>query len=119
MCAVCVRARACVRTYVRACVLACVCTCMRAGVCVPLASESSETIEVTIIKLGTVTASDMLMYHVLIILTSTFIQGHTDLNNENSKCLIIAETIQAMPITFAAKPIVQQKVYLYMTMRVR
>ena len=34
-----------------------------------LASDSSETIDVTIIKLGTVTASDMVMHHVLIILT--------------------------------------------------
>ena len=32
-----------------------------------------------IIKLGTVTASDMVMHHVFIILTLTFVQGHTDL----------------------------------------
>ena len=40
-------------------------------------SDSSETIEVIIIKLGTVTASDMRMHHVLSILTMTFVQGHT------------------------------------------
>ena len=45
----------------------------------------------------------MRMHHVLIILTLTFIQDHTDLSHEKSKCLIISETIQAMPITFAVK----------------
>ena len=41
----------------------------RLSVCVSLASDFSETIEVIIIKLGTViiTASDMLMQHVLVI----------------------------------------------------
>ena len=34
---------------------------------------------VIIIKLGTVTASGMRMHHMLIMLTLTFIQGHTDL----------------------------------------
>ena len=43
-----------------------------------------ETIQVIIIKLATVTASDMLAHQVLIILTLTFIQGHKDLNNENN-----------------------------------
>ena len=37
-----------------------------------LASDSAESINVTVIKLGTVTASDMVMHHVLIILTLTF-----------------------------------------------
>ena len=64
------------------------CVCM----CVSLANDSSETIEVIIIKLGTVTASDTLMHHILIILTLTLIQGHTDLNHENINCLIISET---------------------------
>ena len=32
----------------------------------------------------------------LIILTLTFIQGHTDINQENNKCQIISETVQAM-----------------------
>ena len=71
------------------CVFVRVCVC----VCVSLASDSSETIEVMIIKLGTVTASDMLLHHVLIILTLTFIQGNTDVNHENNKGLIISETI--------------------------
>ena len=78
--------------------------------CVPLASDSSETVEVIIVKLGTVSASDMRMHRVLVIVTLTFIQGHTDQNHEN-KCLIISKTTQAMPIKFAVK-IVQLKVYL-------
>ena len=49
------------------------------------ASDSSETVEILIVKLGTVTASDVRMHHVLIILTLTFIQGHTDQNHENNK----------------------------------
>ena len=57
---------------------------MCVSVCVSLASDSSETIEVIIIKLGTVTALDMLMHQVLIILTLTSIQGHTDLNHESN-----------------------------------
>ena len=76
---VCVCARACERACVRMLVRVCVC------VCVSLASDSSETIKVTIIKLGTVTASDMGMHHVIIILTMTFVQGHTYLNHENNK----------------------------------
>ena len=51
----------------------CVCVCL--SICVSLASDSSETIEVIIIKFGMVTASDMEMHYVLIILTLTFIQG--------------------------------------------
>ena len=35
-----------------------------------------------------VTASDMRMHHVLMMLTLTFIQDHTDLNHENNKCVI-------------------------------
>ena len=77
----------------------CMCVC----VCVSLASDSSETIEVIIIKRGTVTASGMRMHHVLIILTLTFIQGHTDLNHENNKCSIISDAVQAMTIQFAVK----------------
>ena len=70
-----------------------------------LASDSSETIEVMIIKLGTVTASDIRMHRVLITLTGAFIQGHTDLNRKNNKCSIISETVQAMPINFAVKTV--------------
>ena len=47
--------------------------CVSVYVCVLLPSDSSETVEVTIVKLGTVTASDMRMHHVLIVLTLTFI----------------------------------------------
>ena len=36
------------------------------------------------------------MHHVLIILTLTFIQGHTICSHENDKCLIISETTRAM-----------------------
>ena len=64
----------------------CVCACACACVCVC----ASETIKVIITELGTVTALDMGMHHVLII--STFIQGYTDLKPENNKCLIISET---------------------------
>ena len=76
-----------------------------------LASNSSETVEVIVVKLGTVTASDMGMHHMLITLTLIFIQGHTDQNHENNKCLIISQTIQAMPVKFAVK-IVRLKVYV-------
>ena len=50
--------------------------------CVSLASDASETIHVIIVKVAMVTASDMGVHYVLIILTLNFIQGHTDLNNE-------------------------------------
>ena len=83
---------------------------LRLSVCVSLASDSLETIEVTNIHLGMVTASDMVMHHVLIVLTLTFIQGHTDLNRENG-CLIISETIEAMAVKFALK-LVRLKVYM-------
>ena len=56
----------------------CVCVyCVYVCVYMSLASDSSETVEVIIVKLGTVTASDLGMRHVLIMLTLTFIQGHT------------------------------------------
>ena len=84
-----------------------VCVC----VCVFLANDSSETVQVFIIKVCMVTASNMRMHHVLITFTLTFIQGHTDLNHENNECLIISETVQAMAIKFAVK-IVQLKVYI-------
>ena len=56
-------------------------------------SKRRKTINVIIIKLSvpTVTASYMRMHHVLIILTLTFIQGHTYLDHENNKCSIISE----------------------------
>ena len=43
-------------------------------------------------------ASDIGMHQVLIILTLTFIQGHTDLNHENNICSIISGAFQARPI---------------------
>ena len=85
------------------------------------------------------------MHHVLIILTLTFVQGHTDIriditvmvdwalkinwalkiqlsiylsdrNTENNKSFIISETIQAIPIQFAVK-IVRLKVYMTIASR--
>ena len=50
----------------------CICVC----VCVFIASDSSGAIEVIIIKHGTLSASDMVMLHVIIILTLVFKQGH-------------------------------------------
>ena len=85
-----------------------VCVCL--SVYVSLASDSSETIEVIIIKLGTVTASDMAMHQMLIIVNLTF-RGHTYLNHENLKCSIISETVQGLSIKFALK-IVRLKRYL-------
>ena len=80
VCVVCVCVRACVRVRVCVCVCMCVCVCVCmhacmcvcACVCVSLASNSLETIEVIIIKLGMVTASDMVMHHMLIILFDYF-----------------------------------------------
>ena len=57
-----------------------------------------------------VTASDMRMHHVSIILTLTFVQGHTDLNKNKIKSSIISEAFLGMLIKFAAQ-IVRQKVY--------
>ena len=50
-----------------------VCLC----VCVSLASDSSETVEVISVNHGTVTASDMRMHHVLIILTDVHSRSYT------------------------------------------
>ena len=66
------------------CLSVCLSVCM--SVCVSIVSDSSETIEV-ITKLGMATASDMGMHHVSIILTLTFIQGHTNLNHENNNLI--------------------------------
>ena len=81
-----------------------VCLCLCADLF--LASDFSEPVKVIFIKFGTVTASDRIMHHVLIILTLTVMQGHTDLNHENNiknKCSIISEPVQAIPIAFAVK----------------
>ena len=75
------------------------CVCLK--LCVSLASDSLETVDI-IVKLGTVTASDMGMHHngMLFILTLAFIQGHPYLNNETDQCFnktfIISKTIQAL-----------------------
>ena len=53
----------------------CLSVCVFVCVLISLTSDSSETVKVIIIKLDTVTASDMIVYHMLIILTLTFIQG--------------------------------------------
>ena len=51
-----------------------------------------------------VTASeDMGMHQSVNHIDLTCIQGHTDLNHENNKCLILSETVQAMPVKFAVK----------------
>ena len=79
----------------RVCLCVCVCVCPSQAI--------HRTLLVIITKLGTVTASDILMHHVLIVLTLTVIRVQTDLDHENNKCSIISETVQAMPITFAVK----------------
>ena len=74
------------------CVSLCVC------VCASLTNDSLETIKVTITKLDTVTATDMRMHHVLIILSLTLIEGYTDLNHKTNniyKYLIISETVRS------------------------
>ena len=76
--------------------------------------DSPETINVIIINLGMVIASDMVMHHMLIILTLTFVQGCTDLKHANNKCSIISETVETIPIMFAVK-IVQLKVYIMLS----
>ena len=45
-------------------------------VCVFPTSDYLENVEVIIVKLGTETASNMIMYHMLFILTLTLTQGH-------------------------------------------
>ena len=75
---------------------------MRECVCASLASDSSETVEIIIVSLGRLTASEMKMHDVLIIFL-IFIQGHTDRNSENHKRLIMSEAFQPMPITFSVK----------------
>ena len=83
----------------RACVRACICLC-----------ETSESVAT---KFDTMTTLVTRVHHVLIMLTLILIEGHTGLNHERHTCLIISETVQAMPITFAVK-IVRLKVYTTM-----
>ena len=77
------------------------------SVCLSLASDSLETVQVIIIQFGTVTIPQT-WYHALIILTLTFIQGHT----YYTKCSSISETVQAMPITIPVNIVVRLKVYI-------
>ena len=65
--------------------------------CVSLTSDSLETIKVIII---TVTASDVIMHHVLIILTLTFTFMSLRYYTE---CSVISQSFQAMLITFVVK----------------
>ena len=58
------------------------CLRVRACLCLSFASDFSETIEVIIIKPGTVIASDVGKHHVFTIWAVTFSQGQTDLNHE-------------------------------------
>ena len=69
----------------------------------PASPAHSETSEAVIAgKMDTATASLVKkMHHMLSIMTLTLIHGHTDFNDKNNKCLIILETVQAMPINFA------------------
>ena len=83
----------------------------------PLQAIPQKPFKSPCVKLGRVTASDMRMHRVLILLTLTFIRGHPDRNHENNKCLTISKSIQAMPIKFAVK-VVRLKVYIYITLLV-
>ena len=77
----------------------CVCVCL--SVCVPPRNRFLGNCWSQHHQTGHGNCSDKLMHHMLIILT--FIQGHTDFNHENNKCLIISETVQTIPIKFVVK----------------
>ena len=78
----------------------CVCVCV--CVCVSLASDTSKTVEVIIIKLGAVTASDN--YENASRVTYIDLDLHSSsLNHEYNKCSVISKTVQTMPIKFAVK----------------
>ena len=59
-----------------------------------------------------VTASDMWMHHVIIILTLTFIQGNTYLNHQNNKCLTIKFRNYSSNAAKLAVKTVRLKVYM-------
>ena len=80
----------------------CVCVCACVCVCVPRKRFFGNCHHHHQTWHG-ITASDMVMHHMLIILTLTFIHGHTDLNHENNKCSIMSEIVPVMPIKFAVK----------------
>ena len=79
------------------CVYMCQCACLCPSQAIPqkLLNTSSSN--------GMVTASNIVMHHMLIILTLTFIQGHTYRNHSNNKCLIDSETLKAIPTTFCCE----------------
>ena len=70
------------------CVCVCVCVGVRACVC------PSQVIAWKLLKSSSLNLEklEMGMHQVLIILTLTFIQGHTYLDHTNNKCMIISET---------------------------
>ena len=80
----------------------CACVCVCVCVCPSVAHNISERSEAIAIKFDPVTASVTRTHHMLIILTLTFIQGHTDVNHEmcsskllrskTSKCVINNES---------------------------
>ena len=83
----CACVHACVRACMRACVRACVCVCVCVSVClfvclsVCLCVCPSQAIPRKLLKSSSSNLARWLphMHHVLIILTLTFIEGHTDL----------------------------------------
>ena len=77
--------------------------CVRVCVC-PSQAIHSEIVEVIIVKLDTVTASDVRMHHVLIVLTSPSSKV-TQIEIMREKSLIISKTIQATPIKFTVKTV--------------
>ena len=91
------------------------CLCVCVWCCVQfLASDSLEAVDIIIVvKRGMVTASVTRMRHVLIRLTLTFIQGHTDRNHQNNECFDYSRNYsKAMPITFAVR-IVRLNCYIF------
>ena len=98
------------------CLSICMSTCLSACLSVShsQAIPRKRLMKVIIIKIGTVTISDMGMHNLLtiiIILTLTFIQGRTYLNNVTVNIRLFQKRFQAMPIKFALK-IVRLKVYI-------
>ena len=66
----------------------CVCVSVCLSVRLSIARRISETSEAIAIKFDMVTASVTRMHHVLMVLTLSFIQGHTKLKCENNTFLM-------------------------------
>ena len=98
----------------------CFSVCLRVCVCVsPSQAIPRKLFKSSSSRLDTLAVWVTRTHRVLIILTLTFIQGHADINHEHNTCLIISETIQAMPcITFAVN-IVRVKAYIIIIFSVR